>query len=200
MKRLLLLAVLAAAVLVPMQASANYSPGLDLSQLRPSTCNPIATPLVDVTFKTYNNYDSGVHGNAWANDTILRHLQVYATYGGLCAITTDAGTFKTFAGDSPNGTGTVSANRVGSIVGGWRSGVFPGYVLATPAYPIKGYLGSFNLQCVDANTCPGAHPTIDSFVANYDGSQPWWGWQYNTVRPNQQWINAVSGNSGDITG
>ena len=214
MKRLAVIAALVSAVLLPASVLAApqhtgkarktahvVNTGVDLSQLNPKKCDPIGVPLVNVTYRLTNDYDSAVGGTAWANDTFFRNLRIWATYGGLCAIVVDQGTFVTFAGPSPNGTGTVSAGRQGTIVGGYRTGVFPGYVLASPDYRIFGYLGTFDLQCTGANACPGAHPTISSFVANYDSSLPWWGWQYNTKKhPHQQWINSSDGNSGDITG
>ena len=157
--------------------------------------------VVNVTFGLYNDYDSGVAGNAWANDTITRHLQIRdAGDGTFCALVNDTGSFVTFAGASPAGTGTVSAGITGGINGGYTTTAFSGTLDSSPAYSTRGNLGSFDLQCVDANTCPGAHPT---FLSYFNAGVIWdyadWAWRYHTAQ-NGDWLNALSGNEGDITG
>ena len=58
--------------------------------------------IVNVTYTLTNDYDSGVAGNAWANDTVKRHLQVFDRGDGtFCAAINDTGSFVTFAGASP---------------------------------------------------------------------------------------------------
>jgi hypothetical protein len=159
--------------------------------------------VVNVSFRLIDDYDSGVAGNAWANDTVHRELRIWqVTPGMFCATVTDWGKFDTFAGPSPNGTGTVTAGIPGSIRGGEVTGVFPGTLNPAPAYPTRGNIGfdnTFDLHCTAAYTCPGAKPTIDSYVSGYDGRLQWWGWQYVTDS-HGIWVNSVDGNSGDITG
>ncbi len=78
----------------------------------------------------------------------------------------------------------------------------PGTCLAPscgkPARAQPGHRG--DLQCTDAYTCPGAHP---SFLNYFSGSPAWdyadWGWAYHTAQ-NGNWLNADSGNTDDITG
>lgn len=157
--------------------------------------------VVNVTFQVYNDYDSGVTGNSWANDTLTRHVQVFDLGGGTyCAVDNDHGSFVTFAGASPNGSGTVSAGIKGVIDGGYTTTVFTGTLNPNAAYATKGNLGSFDLQCVTYNDCPGAHP---SFLSYFSGSPSWgyasWGWTYHTAR-NGNWMNTSSVNSGDIIG
>ncbi len=162
---------------------------------------------VDVNYTLKNDYDSGVAGNAWANDTINRHLQIRqvgnSTPGDTtqyCATVDDTGAFVTFAGASPAGTGTVTAGIVGRINGGYDTNLFTGTLDPSPAYKTHGNLGAFDLQCTDAYNCPGAHP---SFLSYFNGSPSWdyanWNWAYHTAK-NGSWLNADSGNSGDITG
>lgn len=157
--------------------------------------------IVNVTYGLYNDYDSGVAGNAWANDTINRHLQVFDLGGGwYCAVVNDTGSIVTFAGASPGGTGTVSAGIKGTINGGYTTTVFTGTVATSPAYATKGNLGNFDLMCTDAYTCPGAHPGYYSYFSATAGDDlATWGWTYHTAQ-HGDWTNASSGNSGDITG
>lgn len=157
--------------------------------------------IVNVNYTLVNDYDSGVHGNAWANDTINRHLQIWQVGDGTyCALVNDNGSFITFSGDSPGGTGTVSAGISGRINGGYTTNAFSGTLDPAPAYATHGQLGSFDLQCDPSFNCPGAHP---SFLSYFSGSPSWgyadWGWTYHTAK-NGDWVNDSSGNSGDITG
>ena len=157
--------------------------------------------IVNVTYGLYNDYDSGVGGNAWANDTINRHLQVYDQGSGTyCAVVNDTGSILTFAGESPGGTGTVSAGIKGTINGGYTTTVFTGTLASNPPYKTNGNLGNFDLQCTDAYTCPGAHPGYYSYFSSTSGDDlASWSWYYHTAK-NGDWTNAAAGNVGDITG
>ena len=160
--------------------------------------------IVSVNYTLINDFDSGVAGNAWANDTINRHLQIRqdggSTSTSYCATVDDTGSFVTFAGPSPNNTGTVSAGINGRINGGYTTTDFTGTVNPHPAYATHGNLGTFDLQCTDAYTCPGAHPSYLSYFTTTSGDNlANWSWGYHTAH-NGDWINADTGNSGDITG
>ena len=170
--------------------------------LRDSQCrvNKNSSEIVDVNFKLINDYDSGIGGNAWANDTIHRNLEIWKTGSTtFCAIVKDNGKIVTFAGESPNGSGQVGAGVKGVMDGGYITGQFTGSQISNPAYAKHGQLGTFDLQCVNAYTCPGAHPTVSSYVSGYAGQLSWWGWEYNTCQ-NGNWVNSSDGNFGDITG
>ena len=168
---------------------------------KPVACHHGGKPIVNVTYRLYNDYDSGVSGNAWANDTVKRHLQVFKLGGGwYCAVTHDTGSFVTFAGASPGGTGTVAAGIKGVLNGGYTTTVFSGTLASKPAYKKHGNLGRFDLQCSDANTCPGAYPSYSSYFSSTSGDDlAKWGWRYHTAK-NGNWTNASTGNAGDITG
>lgn len=155
--------------------------------------------VVNVTYKLLNDYDSGVKGNAWANDTINRHLRIVKTSAGYCAEVRDHGSFVTFAGYSPGGTGTVGAGVKGEIEGGYVTTAITGTLAAAPAYATHGHLGTFDLKCDASFSCPGTHPTVSSYVSGWDGNLAWWGWYYHTDQ-NGNWVNAMNGNTGDITG
>jgi hypothetical protein len=159
-------------------------------------------PIVNVNYTLVNDFDSGVAGNAWANDTINRHLQIIDLGGGTyCALVNDTGSFVTFQGSSPQNTGTVSAGITGRINGGYTSTTFTGTLNTSPAYASHGNLGTFDLQCIDAYTCPGVHPSFLSYFSSqtWDGNLASWGWSYHTAR-NGDWVNASTGNTDDITG
>jgi len=154
--------------------------------------------VVNVNYTLTNDYDSGVHGNAWANDTINRHLQVWqAGSGQYCALVNDTGSFVTFAGDSPNGTGSVAEGVTGRINGGYTTTVFSGTF--NPSRATKGNLGSFDLQCTSAYDCPGAHPSfLDYFNPGVSYDLATWGWTYHTAQ-NGDWLNSDAADTGDIT-
>jgi hypothetical protein len=199
-KRLAGLVVLAA-LLIPATAVAA-GPSLDASQLATSKCAPTGAAVVNVLYGLKNDYDSGYAGNAWANDTILRHLRVWPTGGGYCAIAQDVGVFTTFAGPSPSGLSTVSAGVVGVLTGGYRSTVFTG-TFTPSAYATSGYLGTFDLACTSASNCPGARPSPLAYFTGAVGFDlTWWGWAYAT-RSHGTWVNSIdttAATGGDITG
>jgi hypothetical protein len=94
--------------------------------------------------------------------------------------------------------GAVAAGINGVMSGGYHTDTFVGELVSSPVYKTKGQLGTFDLMCDRNQNCSGAHPTIASFVTGWGGAQPWWGWEYKTPQ-NGVWVNASTGNSGDIT-
>lgn len=175
------------------------------SQLDSSHCGLTkqSKSVVNVSFRLINDYDSGVQGNAWANDTVHREIRIWQVSPGIfCGTVTDTAKFATFAGPSPGGTGTVTADIPGAIRGGEITGQFAGTLNPAPAYPTQGNIGqdnTFDLMCTSAYDCPGARPTIGSYVSGYAGQLQWWGWQYVT-NGHGIWVNSQDGNTGDITG
>jgi probable HAF family extracellular repeat protein len=198
------------ALLLSLPGAATPPPRYGSAQLDPSHCGLTkqSRNVVNVSFRMIDDYDSGVHGNAWANDTVHRELRIWRispTGNTFCATVTDTAKFVTFAGDSPGGSGHVSAGIAGSFVGGEITGQFTGSLVASPPYPTSGEVGptlssnTFDLRCTDAYTCPGARPTISSYVNGYDGRLAWWGWQY-TTDGHGIWTDSSDGITGDITG
>jgi hypothetical protein len=160
--------------------------------------------IVDVHYTLINDYDSGFAGNAWANDTIKRHLQIWqGSNGSFCARVDDDGKFVTFAGPSPSGQSTVSAGVKGEIEGGYVTTFFTGTLNPNPAYRTHGDLGTFDLMCTDAYTCPGAHPSYLSYFSTTTGDDlAHWGWIYHAGN-HGTWLNqddVSSADGGDITG
>ena len=139
--------------------------------------------------------DSGTCGNDWATDTFNRYFRVSTTPNpnGTYTVSEEyrAGSFVTIAGSSPgacdsNGTpgGTVGAGITGKMSG-------------TLTIIVTG--GTYNAE---AN--PGPDSTTSSFISDVFGSgatigTPVFSFGYSTPH-NGSWINANTGNSGDITG
>jgi hypothetical protein len=114
-------------------------------------------------------------------------------------VVTYFGGFATFAGASPGNTGTVGAGIPGVMYGGRRATIV-GSLKANPTVPKYGYIGTYDYRCNITGTCPGyvswKSLYFDS-VSSYNDD--WWGWKYVT-QANGSWVNAVTGNTGDITG
>jgi hypothetical protein len=190
----------AAALLVALvtAGAANADPPLDRSQLATSRCGT-GPVVVDVVEGVTNDADSGVAGNAWATDTVARELVVVRTGAStFCAIARYAGGFTTNAGPSPGGTATIPAGIAGVLGGGYRSATFT--AAFTPSKPTFGYVGTLDYGCNGSFDCPGA---VDwtTWYFNSGAGVPldlaWWGWIYRAPG-HGSWVNASSGNSGDI--
>lgn len=205
MKKLLLVitvAVIAAAWLKSgMSVSGEGKTFNPEKELTRSACvGVVGEPIVNVEHKVVNDADSGF-GGYWAYDTYKRLIKVYKTItpDSYCALVTYEGKFVTFAGRSPNNTGTVGDGIKGEMKGGYRA-TFNGKLKAVPLKPTHGNLGTFDYQCDKTGNCPGVVNWRGFYFDNVTGfDQPWWGWRYSTER-NGSWINASTGSLGDITG
>lgn len=159
------------------------------------------TLVINVEQQVLNDADSGVGGNNWALDRYERHIKVWQTGPNtFCATLRYEGEFTTFAGTSPGATGTVDAGVTGEMAGGYRA-TFTATLLASPAYPTRGDIGTFDYGCNAAGTCPGLASWPDFYFAGWAGDfdYAWWGWIYHAGH-NGTWVNAITGNLGDITG
>jgi hypothetical protein len=199
-----IVAILALIGLV-MASTAWAHPGLKLDKkdLSSKACKADdAKQLVNVHYTLTNDYDSGFAGNAWANDTIDRQLRIWQLPdGSFCSVVKDHGKFVTFAGASPSGFSTVSADLKGQLEGGYVSTVFSGTY--APTMPTRGNLGTFDLMCDAAFNCPGDHPSFTSYISGSSGFDfAQWGWIYHAGK-HGTWLNqddVAAANSGDITG
>lgn len=164
----------------------------------PSAC-PIGPVVVNVVQKVLNSVDSGT-GGYWAFDDYIRQIQVVQTGpSSFCATVQYQGSFTTAAGTSPGSSGAVGAGVVGTFQGGYVSTIFTG-TLKT-GVRTKGSIGTFDYQCDISGNCPGAvsWPTLFfNGIVGFDIGG-WWGWVYHAGN-NGSWVNASTGNSGDITG
>ena len=109
----------------------------------------------------------------------------------------DVGTSTTFAGLSPEGTGTVPAGVTGTFD---DTAYLRAYGKFAPTVPTTGSLGNFDAQCQQDGTCagqilsirasyfPSGYKHLDggAFTATYDGGAC------------GTWVQTNSGDTGDI--
>ncbi|TAL69034.1 MAG: hypothetical protein EPN88_06870 [Bacteroidetes bacterium] len=194
-------AVMFAAMAIPAFAAPSVHTNFG-QQVNAAQCNTTGAPILNVTFKVINDADSGTTRPVWAFDSFNRRLQVWEqTDGTFCAIAKYQGQFVTIAGDSPGAAydigGTVGDGVKGTVEGGYTAN-FDGTF--TPTLPTKGNLGTYNYACDTLGNCPGAFDWISAyFTGNTTFNQPYWAWNYHAGN-NGSWVNASTGNSGDITG
>jgi len=178
------------------------APGPQLNfgqQLNSSQCGS-GKPVINVVEKVLNDADSAVGGTYWALDNVTRQIQVWQTGPDtFCATVQYEGSFTTFAGNSPSGLSTVSADITGTIHGGYTA-TFEGTLSNPDGTATHGNIGTVDYQCDPNGNCPGYVDWVGMYFPGYSNfAQPWWGWIYRTPH-NGTWVNASSGNSGDITG
>ncbi len=182
--------------------STHSAPHLDFGpNLDASNCNGNGAPVINVVEGIKNDEDSGIAGNYWGLDAINRTIQVWktSTPGTYCATVKYTGSFQGVAGQtSPGATGTLTGKESGPITGGYTAKIV-GTLLTSPTWATKGNVGTFDYQCnVITADCPGYVSWSDQYFApGYSFDQPWWGWTYRSGG-GKVWINAISGNSGDI--
>ena len=130
---------------------------------------PGGGPMVVNAYATFRNLsDLGADGHVWALTAGRASMQLWQvgtdTY---CVKRQYMGTFTTFAGVSPEGTGTVSAG----VTGRWN-GEIVALIHGTlaPKVATSGFVGDFDGQCQQDGTCLGSmfnprlyFSSIDSF-------------------------------------
>lgn len=170
-------------------------------------------PAIDVTQDVANDLDSGIEA-WWANDVYLRSIEALPVEEDplFVAIVQYDGTFTSFAGPSPNGSGEVGEGVTGSMQGGYVALVY-GDWLEEPEWPLTGYVGLFDYDPTWADDGDGIFEYgeesfsaervswLDQYFEDWEFEYIWWGWQYLPVcESNGYWINSQDGNFGDITG
>lgn len=185
----------------PAAASNSSTFHLDFGeQLAASNCNGSGAPIVNVSQKISNDADSGTAGNYWGLDTFSRTIQVWKTGDkSYCAMVRYEGKFAGVVGQtSPGNTGTLTGNEAGTITGGYKATITNATLLTKPEWKTNGSVGSTDYMCDSSGNCPGAINWVDQYFApGYNFDQPWWGWIYR-AGGNKVWVNASSGNQGDI--
>jgi hypothetical protein len=166
--------------------------------VQPNAC-PTGKPLVvDSYFTAENSADSGPDGHVWALDNGSRFIRIWRLGGdAYCLQIRDLGSFTTFAGLSPEGTGTLRGGTTGSFAGTSYLRVYGKF---TPTVPTTGFLGNFDAQCQQDGTCarpilsirssyfPSGYQHIDggAFTVTYDDGSC------------GTWTQTNSGDTGDI--
>ncbi len=171
-------------------------------EVNASACNQSLPPVVNITYSVINDADSGTLGNVWANDNYIKTVQVWPQGNGtFCAVVRYEGQFVTYAGSSPGAAydtgGTVGAGVQGTLTGGYTA-TFTGTL--ADGLQTTGDLGLKDYACGQSYTCPGLYDWLSIYFPNNAGfTDSYWGWNYQTGN-NGSWVNAISGNNGDITG
>ena len=181
--------VVAVAVLLATMTAGSPVAGAQTVQL---SCP--GTAIVNVSYRFANDQLLGLDGEVWAIGSGWGQFRVYpAGPGAFCAVSTLAGTFTTFAGPSPAGTGTVPAGLTGQIVG---TNVLRFTGTFAPKLPTRGYVGSFDAQC-DQFDCL----TPIQFGRNYidvNGPPQVLGYRFVHVSSCGTWVETNAASYGDI--
>ncbi len=120
-------------------------PGAAAAQVPSRACDG-GTLLVTVTYRFTEEQDFTTGGDVWALTSGIARFRLYQLdENTFCATNTHAGTFTTFAGPSPAGTGTVPAGLTGRLAG-QTAVIFEG-ASYRPLLPTRGYVGSFDANC-----------------------------------------------------
>ena len=147
-------------------------------------------------------------GPNWAVREFNQHIQVWKVgiveppeppTGGaerFCALVRYQGSFTTLGPSSPTdlnspaGLEQIPAGIDGSFEGGYLL-VFNADEVASPAFPIRGHIGTFAGPI-------GLYDWRSFYFANFgmDDLQ-WWGWVHHGGH-NGAWVNSIEGNKGDI--
>jgi hypothetical protein len=198
-KKLVAVGIAVAMLLIVMVLPAAAAPS-DPLHLSASQCNPSGGPVLNITFKVTRDADSGTAGNVWAFDNYNKKVQVWQQADGtFCAIVKYEGRFVTVAGPSPQAAttnGTVGAGVTGAFEGGYTA-LFDGTL--KPGLQTKGNIGTFDYACDTSSNCTYFDWVSAYFAGNTTFSQPSWAWTYHAGN-NGTWVNASTGNLGDITG
>jgi hypothetical protein len=153
----------------------------------------VGAPLVNVTYRFVNEQDLTSNGEVWALDSGIATFRLFRTgENTFCATTSAAGTFTTFGGPSPAGTGTVPEGHTGRFAGQSTLRFVGSFA---PVLPTRGFVGTFDAQCdqfdcaapirFGRNYLETGPPTVESFRAVY-------------VSSCGVWVQTSEGDRGDI--
>ena len=177
------------------------------------SCNqPNGRRIINVTESITNDVDSGQAGNYWAYDTVNRRIQVWNIGPDMFCATVAyySSTFQAVAGQtSPGAGGTLTGDELGSFAGGYQTTNFTAQLdISNPAvWGASGKVNSglpINYQCDINGNCPGFVDWSSQYFTNISGFDlASWGWKYKGKDSQDSsstgiWINASTGNSGDI--
>jgi hypothetical protein len=199
MTRTITIALLTIALLVAFTTPVAASFGDDAAaNLSPEACG-VDTPVISVFEPVRNDVDSRVGGGYWAYDNYVRSISVWETAPNTyCAIVGYAGIFTTIAGMSPANKVLIPAGIRGVMYGGYRATFTATGRVSSPGWPAYGFTPVVDYRCSPAGDCPGRIGWSGQYFSGVSAfAQPWWGWEYRAGR-HGTWINAITGNVGDI--
>jgi hypothetical protein len=122
-----------------------------------------------------------------------------------CAVVKYNGTFHAVAGQtSPQQSGTLTGEEHGKFSGGYQTTTFTGTLSVNDPthWPLKGQVHPkpVDYQCDISGYCPGFIDWSGKYFTNLNNfAELVWGWKYiASDRDDGVWVNASTGNSGDI--
>lgn len=174
--------------------------------------------IISVTEGILNDADSGEAGNYWAFDKVNRSISVWNVGPSQYCIVVNyyKSTFQAIAGQtSPGMGGTLSGEEYGNFAGSAVFTVSGQLYVSDPAvWPTTGKVNggvAIDYQCDVNGHCPGYVSFLSKYFNTSDpgfaDDEPQWGWKYvgfdsgsGTKHPASAgtWVNAYTGNSGDI--
>ncbi len=161
------------------------------------SCPTDRPTLYDVTIGNRNVADFASDGHVWALDTYLQHVQVWCLgQKYYCFRIEYEGTWTSFAGVSPGGTGTISEGITGTFHG-LRILRLTGEF--NPQYPLSGHVADFDWQCGADGTCTGPRPSPGMYFSPITNVISTWHEFHATSATNGTWHDTKYGYSGDIT-
>ena len=153
--------------------------------------------MYDVTIGNTNVADIATDGHVWALDDYTQHVQVWRIgQKHYCFLIEYDGTWTSFAGVSPGGTGTISEGLTGTLHGVRilrLTGEF------NPQYPLSGHVADFDWQCGANGTCTGPTPSPSMYFSPITKVIGTWHEFHVTSAANGSWHDNKYGYSGDIT-
>ncbi len=183
---------IAAAVLVLLAALAATA-GPAVAQTPREECQA-GTLLVDVYYRYVDDQILDTQGRVVGLSSGLGRFRLYQvgpdTY---CALSYVAGSFTTFAGPSPAGTGTVPEGLRGHVVGE-NVLLFTGEFV--PTLPTRGYVGEFDANC-DRFECETPIRFGRQYVET-DGPPEVLAFRFTHYTRCGIWIQTESSDEGDI--
>lgn len=161
------------------------------------SCPTDRPTLYDVTIGNTNVADFGSSGNVWALDSYLQHVQVWKLgQKHYCFRIEYDGTWTSFSGVSPGGTGTISEGVTGTFHG-LRILRLTGEF--NPQYPLSGHVADFDWQCGADGTCTGPRPSPGMYFSPITNVNSTWSEFHATSATNGSWHDTTYGDFGDIT-
>jgi hypothetical protein len=161
------------------------------------SCPTDRPTLYDVTIGNTNVADIASDGHVWALDSYLQHVQVWKLgQKHYCFRIEYEGTWTSFAGVSPGGTGTISEGITGTFYG-MRILRLTGEF--NPQYPLSGHVADFDWQCEADGTCTGPRPSPGMYFSPITSVNSTWYEFHATSATNGSWHDTTYGDFGDIT-
>lgn len=160
-------------------------------------------PILTISYQVINDEDSGAVPTTWALDNFARTVTVWATNttGTYVANVADIGTFCTYAGAHSPQTGTpITYDGCGTMVGGEDISFTASSGPSSTASPGPQNYGGTKADIIAGVENQVKYSWLNAYFtgASVVTEDPW-GWTYTlTAGANPQWVNAATGNGGDI--